>query len=206
VPNKAAGEDGASGDDASPEAVEGQATSEAADHDAPAVEHHGLGIEEALHEVEVVEHEYRPPAAGALSNVVTAAVVVVLGAAALLGSWSLGVGTAREPGPGTWPLLVSIVLVVLGVVLLLNFRRVSDAEKFSHGSWLVLAGIATMVVFVGLIDVIGFEIPSALLCFAWLRYLGREGWRMSIITSLGVVVGFYLVFVAALAVPIPHLF
>jgi hypothetical protein len=103
-------------------------------------------------------------------------------------------------------LLVSVLLVVLGVALLLNFRRVSDAEKFSGSSWLVLGGLATMVVFVGVIDVVGFEIPSALLCFVWLRYLGREGWRMSIITSLGVVVGFYLVFVAALAVPIPHLF
>lgn len=171
-----------------------------------AAEHHGLSLDEAVREVEAVEHEYRPPAAGAVSNLVTAAVVVVLGVAVLLGSWALGTGTAREPGPGTWPLLVSIVLVVLGVALLLNFRRVSDAEKFSGSSWLVLAGIVTMVVFVALISVIGFEIPSALLCFAWLRFLGREGWRMSIITSLGVVVGFYLVFVAALAVPIPHLF
>jgi putative tricarboxylic transport membrane protein len=56
------------------------------------------------------------------------------------------------------------------------------------------------------IEVIGFEIPAAVLCFVWLRFLGRESWRMSIITSLAVVVGFYLVFVAALAVPIPHLF
>ena len=185
------------------ETAEAEAAETASAH---AVEHHGLGIEEALHEVEAVEHEYRPPAAGPVSNVVTAAVVVLLGVATLLGSWSLGVGTAREPGPGTWPLIVSIVLVVLGVALLLNFRRVSDAEKFSGSTWLVLAGLATMVVFVGVIDLVGFEIPSALLCFAWLRFLGREGWRMSIITSLGVVVGFYLVFVAALAVPIPHLF
>jgi putative tricarboxylic transport membrane protein len=63
-----------------------------------------------------------------------------------------------------------------------------------------------MVGFVAVIEVVGFEIPAALLCFVWLRFLGRESWRMSILTSLGVVAGFYLVFVAALAVPIPHLF
>jgi hypothetical protein len=45
-----------------------------------------------------------------------------------------------------------------------------------------------------------------LLCFLWLRFLGRESWRLSILTSIGTVAGFYLVFVAALAVPIPHLF
>jgi putative tricarboxylic transport membrane protein len=165
-----------------------------------------LRLEDAIHEVEAAEHEYRPPAAGTLSNVVTALAVVVLGVAALLGAWSLGVGSAREPGPGTWPLLVSVLLVVLGVVLLLGARRTADAEKFSRGSWLVLAGLVTMVVFVAVIEVVGFEIPAALLCFAWLRFLGRESWRLSVITSLGVVVGFYLLFVAALAVPIPHLF
>jgi putative tricarboxylic transport membrane protein len=165
-----------------------------------------LSIEDAIHEVEAEEHEYRPPAAGTLSNIVTAAAVVVLGVAALLGASALGVGSASEPGPGTWPLLISIMLVVLGVVLLLGARQTSDAEKFSRASWLVLAGLASMVVFVLFIEVIGFEIPAALLCFVWLRFLGRESWRLSVITSLAVVVGFYLVFVAALAVPIPHLF
>ena len=63
-----------------------------------------------------------------------------------------------------------------------------------------------MVAFVAVIDTIGFEIPSLLLAFVWLRFLGRESWRSSIVTSLCVVVAFYLVFVAALSVPIPHLF
>ncbi|HEX6358323.1 tripartite tricarboxylate transporter TctB family protein [Actinophytocola sp.] len=166
----------------------------------------GFDFDEAVREVEALEHEYRPPTAGAVSNVVTAVAVVVLGVAALFGALSLGFGSARQPGPGLWPLLVSVALAVLGVALLLGFRRTSDAEKFSHSSWLVLAGLATMVVFVAVIEVVGFEIPAVLLCFVWLRFLGREGWRMSVLTSLAVVVGFYLVFVAALAVPIPHLF
>jgi putative tricarboxylic transport membrane protein len=96
--------------------------------------------------------------------------------------------------------------VLLGLGLLASARRTADAERFSGASWLVLAGLATMVVFVAVVEVIGFEIPAALLAFVWLRFLGREGWRMSIVTSLAMVVGFYLVFVAALAVPIPHLF
>jgi hypothetical protein len=38
------------------------------------------------------------------------------------------------------------------------------------------------------------------------RFLGREGWRASIAISLGATVAFYLLFVAALDVSIPHLF
>lgn len=163
-------------------------------------------LEDAIHEVEEIEHEYRPPAAGTLTNVLTAVAVVVLGVAALIGASSLGTGTASQPGPGLWPLVISVLLVVLGVALLLGALRTADAEKFSRSAWLVLAGLATMVGFVAVIEMIGFEIPAALLCFVWLRFLGREGWRMSIITSLVVVAGFYLVFVAALRVPIPHLF
>ncbi len=163
-------------------------------------------LEEAVHAVEAAEHEGRPPAAGPVANVVIAAAVVLLGTVALVGSGRLGLGSARVPDSGTWPLLVSILGVVLGIALVAVARKTSDAERFTRASWLVLAGLATMVVFVLVIDVIGFEIPAALLAFVWLRFLGREGWRSSIVTSLGVVVAFYLIFVAALAVPIPHLF
>jgi putative tricarboxylic transport membrane protein len=85
-------------------------------------------------------------------------------------------------------------------------RGTTDAERFNRTSWLVLAGLATMVVFVAVISVIGFEIPAALLAFVWLRFLGHESWRTSVVGSLAMVVAFYLIFVAALSVPIPHLF
>ncbi|WP_448616879.1 tripartite tricarboxylate transporter TctB family protein [Modestobacter sp. URMC 112] len=162
-------------------------------------------LEEAVHQLEV-EAEHRPPPAGPVTNVVVAVVVVALGAAALVGSLSLGAGSARQPGSGTWPILVSLAMIVLGLALLPAVRRTADAERFAGPSWLVLIGLVTMVVFVALISVIGFEIPAALLAFVWLRFLGRESWRSSIITSLAVVVAFYLIFVAALSVPIPHLF
>jgi hypothetical protein len=163
------------------------------------------GLEEAVHQLEA-EAEHRPPAAGPTTNVVAAIVTVALGAAALVGSLSLGVGTPEKPGPGMWPFLISLALVVLGLVLVPTVRRTADAERFTRSSVLVAVGLATMVVFVALISVIGFEIPTALLAFVWLRFLGKETWRSSIVTSLGIVVAFYLVFVAALSTPIPHLF
>ena len=180
----------------------------AASTTAPAVEHtpstlHDL--EEAVHQLEH-DAEHRPPPAGVPTNLVVAALVVALGAAALVGSLSLGAGSASDPGSGTWPLILSLMLVVLGVGLAVTARTTSDAERFSRSSWLVVAGLATMVVFVALIGTIGFEIPAALLAFVWLRFLGGEGWRLSVVTSLGLVVAFYLIFVAALSVPIPHLF
>ncbi|MHA6618120.1 tripartite tricarboxylate transporter TctB family protein [Pseudonocardia sp. DLS-67] len=163
-------------------------------------------LPDAVHDVEEVEHEFRPPVAGRVTDVVVAAVVVGIGVATLLGSLALGVGSTASPASGTWPLLVSIVLVVLGLGLLALAGRTRDAERFTAASRLVLAGLATMVGFVALIAVIGFEIPSALLMFGWLKFLGGESWRTSVITSLATVVAFYVVFVGLLSVPIPHMF
>jgi putative tricarboxylic transport membrane protein len=160
-------------------------------------------LEEVLHHI---EEEDRPPHAGPLANVLVALAVIALGAAALIGSWRLGVGSPAAPQAGMWPFLISVVLLLLGLALLPLARRTADAERFTRTSWLVLAGLATMVVFAVVIPYIGFEIPAALLTFAWLRVLGREGWRLSVIASLAVVIAFYLIFVAALSVPIPHLF
>lgn len=148
----------------------------------------------------------RPQAAGPVTNLVIALVVVVLGGAALAGSLNLGVGNPAAPGPGTWPAAVSAVVTVLGLVLAARARHTGDAERFTRAGLLVLAAVATMAVFVAVVGLIGFEIPTALLAFVWLRLLGRESWRISVILSLAATVAFYLLFVAALDVTIPHLF
>ncbi|TQM45335.1 tripartite tricarboxylate transporter TctB family protein [Pseudonocardia cypriaca] len=163
-------------------------------------------LADAVHEVEEAEHEFRPPVAGRVTDVVVGIAVVALGVAALLGSLALGVGSPRAPGTGTWPFLVSIVLVVLGLGLLVMTGRTRDAERFTGAGGLVLAGLATMIAFVAVISVIGFEIPAALLMFVWLKFLGGESWRFSVVTSLATVAAFYVVFVGLLAVPIPHMF
>lgn len=152
------------------------------------------------------DDEEPPRPLGPWANTAVALTVIALGAAGIAGSWALGPGTPADPGSGTWPLLVSVAVAALGVALLGLARRTADTEVFSASSWKVLAGVATMVGFVAVVGVIGFEIPSALLAFVWLRFLGGESWRLSAIASVLIVVAFYVVFVGLLAVPIPHLF
>jgi hypothetical protein len=147
-----------------------------------------------------------PPVAGPVTNLITALIVVIVGGAALAGSLDLGVGRLSAPGPGTWPALVSTALVVLGLVLAARARRTDDAERFTRTGLLVLAAVGSMAVFLAVVGVIGFEIPTALLAFVWLRFLGRESWRISIVLSLVVTLAFYLLFVGALDVTIPHMF
>lgn len=147
----------------------------------------------------------RPPAGGAAYQIISAVVVLGFGVGAAVLAHGYGLGSLRRPGPGLWPFVVAIVIAVLALVLLVVGRRLDDAEKFTRASYLVLVGGAT---FVGLglaLPTIGFEIPAVALCIIWLRFLGGETWRSTIVISLCTTAGFYLLFLYALRIPLPHL-
>jgi len=53
--------------------------------------------------------------------------------------------------------------------------------------------------------VVGFEIPSLLLCAVWLRFLGGESWRSTVAVSVVTVAAFHVLFVELLSIPLPRL-
>ena len=157
--------------------------------------------EEVLHELEEAEG----PRGGPWYNLVSVAIVVGVGAFAALTGVSYGIGAPSEPGPGMWPFALGLLTAGIALIIGLRSRRVQDVEKFTGGSLHVLLGVASMVVFWVLLPLVGFEVPSLLMCFVWLRLLGKENWRVTIFASLGIVAAFYIVFIIALGVPVPRL-
>jgi putative tricarboxylic transport membrane protein len=85
-------------------------------------------------------------------------------------------------------------------------RHLTDSERFSRSSLLPLVGLLTFIALGALIPVVGFEIPALALCVVWLRFLGGETWRSTILVSVGTVAAFYVLFLHALRIPLPHLF
>jgi putative tricarboxylic transport membrane protein len=147
----------------------------------------------------------RPPAGGPAYQVVAAVVVLVLGLGGAVLAYGYGLGSLRRPGPGLWPFAVSVLIAILAVLLLVVGRGLDDAEKFTRSSLLVLTGGATFVGLGLLLPIIGFEIPAIALCIIWLRFLGGESWRSTIVISVATTVAFYLLFLHALKIPLPHL-
>jgi putative tricarboxylic transport membrane protein len=147
----------------------------------------------------------RPPHAGPSSQLGAAIVAGFIGVGGLIGSLALGLGRLTQPGPGLWPFVVSVVVTVLSIVLALVGRRGTDTEKFSRSSVLTAVAVLTLVVFAAVLPLIGFEIPSLLLAFVWLRFLGRESWISSVVISVGTVAAFYVLFVLVLQIPLPRL-
>lgn len=150
--------------------------------------------------------EEKPPAAGPLANAASSLVVLGIGIGALVLSVSMGLGTLSAPQPGLWPFMASSVMVVLALFQLIIGRHNRDAEKFTRMSLAALTGLATLAAMVALMPVIGFELPSLVLCVIWMRFLGGETWRSTILVSVLVVAAFYGIFILALGTSIPHLF
>jgi len=147
----------------------------------------------------------RPPAGGPAYQIVAALVVLAIGIGGAYLAYGYGLGSLRRPGPGLWPFAVSFLIAVLAIILLVVGRHLDDAEKFTRASLLVLAGGATFVGLGLLLPTLGFEIPAILLGIVWLRFLGGESWRSTIVISVATTAAFYLLFLYALKIPLPHL-
>ena len=150
--------------------------------------------------------EEKPPAAGPLANAASSLVVLAVGVGSLVLSVAMGLGTPAAPQPGLWPFMISCVMVVLGLFQLIIGRHNRDAEKFTRMSMAPLTGLVTLAAMVALMPAIGFELPALVLCIVWMRFLGGETWRSTLLVSAIVVAAFYGIFVLALNTSIPHLF
>jgi putative tricarboxylic transport membrane protein len=157
---------------------------------------------EVAHDLE----EERAPAGGPAYQVISALVALAIGVGGALLAYDYGLGTLRRPGTGLWPFVVCLLVIALSLTLLVAGRHLTDSEAFTRASLLPLAGIATFIGIGALLPVIGFEIPSLLLCGIWLRFLGGESWRSTIVVSVATVATFYFLFLYGLRIPLPHLF
>ena len=157
---------------------------------------------EAAHDRE----EERPPAGGPAHQVVSALVTLAIGVGGAVLAYDYGLGSLQRPGPGLWPFAICLLVIALSLALLVAGRQLTDSEAFTRASLLPLVGVATCIGLGVLLPVIGFEIPSLLLCAVWLKLLGGESWRSTAIVSVTTVAAFYFLFLYGLRIPLPHLF
>jgi hypothetical protein len=156
-------------------------------------------------EVAHERQEERPPAGGPAYQAVGALVGIAVGVGGAVLSYGYGLGSMREPGPGMWPFIVSVVIATLSVLLLVVGRGLTDSEAFTRSSVLPVVGIVTFVAFGVLMPLTGFEIPALALCVIWLRFLGGESWRNTAVISVLTTAAFYFLFLYGLRIPLPHL-
>lgn len=130
-------------------------------------------------------------------------VVLLLGIYAGVTAYGLGPGSLTRPGPGLWPLLVSLIVIATAVFLVIKDHP-SQYEAWGLGSIRIAAGLVSLGVFIVLFENFGFFLPAIAMLLIWLRLMGGETWAWTLPLALIGPVVMYLIFVEALAVPFPE--
>ncbi|MFC5703732.1 tripartite tricarboxylate transporter TctB family protein [Cohnella faecalis] len=135
---------------------------------------------------------------------------LALGVFFLYQSLKLELGSWNEPGPGLWPLLLSLLVLTASFVLLIgNSEGGAGSEKkpfaaLLRDSRLPLAAIASLVLFIVLSRYAGLTLAGGIMLLAWLRLLGKEKWTTSIVVAAGLTALCHVLFAVALQVPLPE--
>jgi hypothetical protein len=126
------------------------------------------------------------------ANGLCAALFIGFGACFALQSFGLEIGTAFRMGPGYFPLVLAIVLILLGAVILVQAVRF-EGEAIGHIAWRGMLFILPAPIFFGLtVRGLGF-VPS----FASRRMKPLT----ALVLSAGLTLFAFLVFSYALGLP-----
>lgn len=134
----------------------------------------------------------------AIGRICAAVLAVVIGLA-VFQSFDLGIGDLRNPGPGLWPMFISVVTLALTVVLLI--MGAAWAETPQGGRRWVLGSIAALVVYSLLLPLFGFVIATIPLAFYFTKVIGGAGWITSVVTAIASPIAAFYVFDELLGVP-----
>jgi putative tricarboxylic transport membrane protein len=117
----------------------------------------------------------------------------------------LPLGSLSNPGPGLWPLVVSVVILLASLALLIVEGQGANYERFTARTRLVVLGLISLGLFVILLEWIGFTVPAFLTFVFWLKALGGESWRLTLIVAVLSAAVLHVLFINLLGVPLPRI-
>jgi len=145
------------------------------------------------------------------SDRISGIVIFAIGAGVLVASLSYPIGTLRNPGGGFFPLLASILLLVLSAVFTLQSFTTREganpsAVAFSLGKEArerVILGVVGLLGYRYLIPVVGFAPATGVFIFFLGRFLESYTWKKSVFFSAATAVSAYYLFQVVLKIPMP---
>lgn len=141
---------------------------------------------------------------GLLEDRVIGLGAAILGGVLMLSASRLGIGTLKLPGPGAWPFLLSMCLLLLGGWLFFRPDASNQAAVALTPRWGKFAvALVTLFGYALLLNPLGYLVGTFLLLLVQVRWVEGRNWRVCLTTALiGAVVSF-AVFGFWLKVPLP---
>jgi putative tricarboxylic transport membrane protein len=141
-------------------------------------------------------------------EVAVAGLLLAVGGVVVADSLRIGIGWAEEgPQSGYFPFYIGLVLIASsGWVLLSQLLRwrAARSEVFCtrEQAGLVWAMLWPVVVYVGLVQLLGLYVASALLIGYFMTRHGRYRWLVTLPVAVGVPLAFFIVFERWFLVPL----
>ncbi|WP_258359320.1 tripartite tricarboxylate transporter TctB family protein [Moorella sulfitireducens (nom. illeg.)] len=142
------------------------------------------------------------------ADMVSGAILAALGLLSLVASLNISGVTGEHLHPRTLPYLLSLVIFITGLALLLGGWRYRGEEKIiawpdREGWKRILISLASIVVYLFLLEPLGFTLSSFLLLTFLIWYLGRYNLILIILMDLATVVTIYYLFYRLLGLNFP---
>jgi len=142
-----------------------------------------------------------------IGDVVSGAVLAGLGVFIVLEARQWDYLGSDGPGPGFFPLWYGVLMVALSLLLVVTSLAKRSATTGKPVNWpdvgRALSAWLGLAICVGLLKVLGFLIAFALFTFFLVYWMYRRPLVPAIAVSIGVSLGFYLLFPLALNVGLP---
>lgn len=136
-----------------------------------------------------------------------AAFMALLALIGIYGSVRVGIGWGAEgPKAGFFPFYVSLAVIIASAVNLAKiFANADGGDLFASWGQLkqVLAVVFPTAIYVAVIPYIGIYVASALLIFAFMKWLGHYSWTRAIAVGAVLPILTFLMFERWFLVPLP---
>lgn len=135
-----------------------------------------------------------------------AAAMALLGAITMAGSLRVGIGWAAEgPQSGFFPFWIGLIIVAASGYNLVRAFLGADGGLFAQWGQIrqVLKVVFPMAIYVAAVPWLGIYVSSALLTAGFMRWLGRYGWALTLLISVGLQILAFVTFEKWFLVPLP---
>ncbi len=131
-------------------------------------------------------------------------VFLALGIGVCVGGGRLGFGSVLAPEPGFFPWIGGVTLASLSVCLVVQTLRTGALARSSASGWARPALLlAALILYVPLLEPLGYPLTTTGLCVVALRILGIRRWPVTLGVSAGLALATYFLFNRALGVELP---
>ena len=138
-------------------------------------------------------------------NFVVALFFIALSCYVLFSAQSFPGKIDNVPGPGYFPTILSIILILLSLLLIASSGKVDNSPLgiFSRENSIVFIAGGVTLAYLGLIYIFGFLIATPLYLIAILRFFRMRNWQSVVLTSVLTTAASYAIFTTVLEVQLP---